>query len=319
MLINGQPILLKGVNRHDHDPKTGHVVSREMMRKDVELFKQYNINAVRTSHYPNDPYFYDLCDEYGMYVIDEANIETHGYGYGSLAFGPSTWKKWRGMYIDRMERMAERDKNHPSIIVWSMGNEACIGKNFLASYRWLKEFDDTRPVSYERAEFLSKKKLKSKRRYTDFHSEMYLPSAKVKSKYADKGHLDERPFYWVEYSHAMGNSNGNLADDWEYVYNEPSHQGGFIWDWVDQGLELTTEDGTKYWGYGGDFEPEGVLHDGNFCLNGLVNPDRSVHPAIHEVKKVYQNVHFNQVEDQPLEFRIKNGFFFTRLRDLLSK
>lgn len=315
MLVNGQPILLKGVNRHDHDPKTGHVVSREMMRKDVELFKQFNINAVRTSHYPNDPYFYDLCNEYGIYVIDEANIETHGYGYGSLAFGPSTWKKWRGMYIDRMERMAERDKNHPSIIIWSMGNEACIGKNFLASYRWLKEFDDTRPVSYERAEFLSKKKLKSKGRYTDFHSEMYLPASKVKSKYADKGHLDERPFYWVEYSHAMGNSNGNLADDWQFVYNEPRHQGGFIWDWVDQGLELTAKDGTKYWGYGGDFEPEGVRHDGNFCLNGLVNPDRSIHPAIHEVKKVYQNVHFSELESQPLKYVVKNGFFFTNLTE----
>lgn len=315
LLVNGQPILLKGVNRHDHDPKTGHVVSREMMRKDVELFKLYNINAVRTSHYPNDPYFYDLCDEYGIYVIDEANIETHGYGYGSLALGPSTWKKWQGIYIDRMERMAERDKNHPSIIIWSMGNEACIGKNFLASYRWLKDFDDTRPVSYERAEFLSKKKLKSKRRYTDFHSQMYLPAAKVKSNYADKGHLDERPFYWVEYSHAMGNSNGNLADDWQYVYNEPRHQGGFIWDWVDQGLELTAEDGTKYWGYGGDFEPEGVRHDGNFCLNGLVNPDRSVHPAIHEVKKVYQNIHFEESEKRLLTYTIKNGFFFSNLAD----
>jgi beta-galactosidase len=315
LLVNGQPILLKGVNRHDHDPKTGHVVSREMMRKDVELFKLYNINSVRTSHYPNDPYFYDLCDEYGIYVIDEANIETHGYGYGSLALGPSTWKKWQGMYIDRMERMAERDKNHPSIIVWSMGNEACIGKNFLASYKWLKSFDDTRPVSYERAEFLSKKKLKSKRRYTDFHSQMYLPASKVKSKYADKGHLETRPFYWVEYSHAMGNSNGNLADDWQYVYNEPRHQGGFIWDWLDQGLELIAEDGTTYWGYGGDFEPEGVRHDGNFCLNGLVNPDRSVHPALHEVKKVYQNVHFAESEKQQLTYTIKNGFFFTNLAD----
>lgn len=315
MLVNGKPILLKGVNRHDHDPKTGHVISREMMRKDVELFKRFNINAVRTSHYPNDPYFYDLCDEHGIYVIDEANIETHGYGYGSLGFGPSTWKRWQGMYIDRMERMAERDKNHPSIIIWSMGNEACIGKNFLASYHWLKAFDDTRPVSYERAEFLFKKKLKSKRRYTDFHSQMYLPAAEVKRKYADKGHLDDRPFYWVEYSHAMGNSNGNLADDWNYVYNEPRHQGGFIWDWVDQGLELTADDGTKYWGYGGDFEPEGVRHDGNFCLNGLVNPDRSVHPAIHEIKKVYQNVHFAQDENNPLSITIKNGFFFTNLKE----
>lgn len=315
MLANGQPILLKGVNRHDHDPKTGHVVSREMMRKDVELFKKYNINAVRTSHYPNDPFFYELCDEYGIYVIDEANIETHGYGYGSLAFGPSTWKKWQGMYIHRMQRMAERDKNHPSIIIWSMGNEACIGKNFLASYRWLKAFDDTRPVSYERAEFLSKKKLKSKKRYTDFHSQMYLPAAGVKSKYTDKGHLDERPFYWVEYSHAMGNSNGNLADDWEYVYSEPKHQGGFIWDWVDQGLEMTTEDGRKYWGYGGDFEPEGTRHDGNFCLNGLVNPDRSIHPALHEVKKVYQNVHFREDQNNKLQFKIINNFFFSNLNE----
>ncbi|MCF8460201.1 MAG: DUF4981 domain-containing protein [Flavobacteriales bacterium] len=311
--VNGKPILMKGVNRHDHDPKTGHVVSRETMLKDVELFKKYNINAVRTSHYPNDPYFYDLCDEYGIYVIDEANIETHGYGYGSLPAGPTTWKKWQGMYIDRMERMAERDKNHPSIIIWSMGNESGIGKNFLGSYKWLKEFDDTRPVSYERAEFLFKKKLKSKKRYTDFHSQMYLPAQKVKEKYADKGLLEERPFYWVEYSHAMGNSNGNLADDWEYVYSDPRHQGGFIWDWVDQGLERTAEDGTTYFGYGGDFEPEGVRHDGNFCANGLVSADRSVHPAIHEVKKVYQNVRFRQADDNTFKFQLINNFFFTNL------
>lgn len=313
LLVNGKQILLKGVNRHDHDPKTGHVVSREMMLKDVLLFKKYNINAVRTSHYPNDPYFYDLCDEYGIYMIDEANIETHGYGYGSLPAGPTTWKKWQGMYIDRMERMAERDKNHPSIIMWSMGNESGIGKNFLASYKWFKAFDDTRPVSYERAEFIFKKKLKSKRRYTDFHSQMYMPAQKVKEKYADKDLLEERPFYWVEYSHAMGNSNGNFADDWEYVYSDPRHQGGFIWDWVDQGLELTAEDGTTYFGYGGDFEPAGVRHDGNFCANGLVSADRTLHPAIHEVKKVYQNVRFRQAKDDLFKFQLINNFFFANL------
>ena len=313
LLVNGQPILMKGVNRHDHDPKTGHVISRELMRKDVELFKKYNINAVRTSHYPNDPFFYELCDEYGIYVVDEANIETHGYGYGTLAAGPSTWKKWQGMYIDRMQRMTERDKNHPSVIIWSMGNESGTGKNFRASYKWLKEFDNTRPVSYERAEALFKKKRNTKKRYTDLLSLMYLPAKKVKEKYADKGLLHDRPFYWVEYSHAMGNSNGNLADDWEYVYSEPRHQGGFIWDWVDQGLELTAEDGTTYFGYGGDFEPEGVRHDANFCANGLVSADRSVHPAIYEVKKVYQNVRFRQADDNAFKFQIINNFFFTDL------
>lgn len=311
--VNGQPILLKGVNRHDHDPQTGHVVSREMMEKDIQLFKQYNINAVRTAHYPNDPYFYELCNKHGIYVMDEANIEVHGYGFGSLAVGPTTWKKWQGMYIDRNRKMAERDKNHPSVIIWSMGNEAGRGKNFRATYDWLKSFDSTRPVIYERAEAIFKKKRREHKRYTDILSKMYMPVKKLDDKYLKGGLLDDRPFIWIEYSHAMGNSNGNLADDWQYVYDTPQHQGGFIWDWVDQGLELVSEDGVSYWGYGGDFEPEGVRHDGNFCLNGLVNPDRSIHPALHEVKKVYQNVHFRQDTANPVAFHIHNNFFFTNL------
>lgn len=313
LLVNGKPILLKGVNRHDHDPLTGHVVSREMMERDIQLFKENNINAVRTSHYPNDPYFYQLCDKYGIYVVDEANIEVHGYGFGTLHVGPTTWKKWQGMYVDRNKRMLERDRNHPSVIIWSMGNEAGMGKNFKATYKWIKAADRTRPVMYERAEVVWGKKKNPKKRYTDILSKMYMPVTKVKSKYVAGGHLEYRPFIWIEYSHAMGNSNGNLYDDWEFVYSHPNIQGGFIWDWVDQGMQLTTDDGTTYWGYGGDLEPEGVRHDNNFCLNGLVNPDRSPHPALQEVKKAYQNVHFKQDSLESFRFQIHNNFFFTDL------
>ena len=309
--VNGQAILLKGVNRHDHDPVTGHVVSREMMKKDIELFKQFNINAVRTSHYPNDPWFYDLCDRYGIYVIDEANIEVHGYGLGTMAVGPSTWKNWQGMYLDRISRMAQRDKNHPSVIIWSMGNEAGTGKNFKAAYRWLKEFDPGRPVMYERAEILHKTRSGSKNRYTDILSNMYLPAEKVVKNYVRKGLLDDRPFIWIEYSHAMGNSSGNIFDDWEIVHQEPGIQGGFIWDWVDQGLEKTDSTGRKYWAYGGDFESEDTPNDHNFCLNGLVNPDRSIHPAIWEVKKAYQNVQFRKDSLNPLRFELYNDHFFS--------
>ncbi len=310
LLVNGQPILVKGVNRHDHDPKTGHVVSRERMEQDVRLFKQFNINSVRTAHYPNDPYFYELCDKYGIYVMDEANIEVHGYGFGTLPVGPSTWKKWEGMYINRIERMAERDKNHPSVIIWSMGNEAGIGQNFRKGKKWLEAFDSSRPVSYERTGLFFKKRRRNSGNYTDIISQMYMPAKKVGEKMVGSELTENRPFIWIEYSHAMGNSNGNLADDWEFVHSEPNVQGGYIWDWVDQGLEKTNEKGETYWAYGGDFEPEGVAHDGNFCLNGLVNPDRTPHPALYEVKKVYQDVHFEQDPKNPLRIEIKNGFFF---------
>lgn len=308
LLINGVPILLKGVNRHEHDPVTCHVVSEESMIRDIELMKLNNINAVRTSHYPNDPLWYKLCDKYGLYIIDEANIESHGYGYEpdtTLGNDPRFTKA----HSARMQSMVERDKNHPSVMLWSMGNEAGTGINFLAGYKWIKNRDNTRPVHYERAEQLTT----ITERHTDVISWMYAPMESIEKRYlsGDK----DRPFFWCEYSHAMGNSNGNLVDLWNFVYEHPTIQGGFIWDWVDQGLEKYTDDGEKFWAYGGDFEPEGVYNDTNFCMNGLVFPDRQIHPALWEVKKVYQNIIIEPHNLKNFEFVVKNYFDFTNLNN----
>ncbi len=307
LLFNGKPILFKGVNRHETDPVTGHVISVESMKKDIELMKQFNFNAVRTSHYPNDPMWYKLCDKYGIYLYDEANIESHGYGYSpdkTLGNNPD----YLQMHMERMTNMVERDKNHPSVIVWSLGNEAGTGTNFLAIYKWAKERDNSRPVQYERAE----KDTKITERHTDIMGDMY----------AGLGHIDrylktdpDRPFIWVEYAHAMGNSTGNFQDLWDYVESHPKHQGGFIWDWVDQGFYKTNSKGLKYFGYGGDFEPKGTYTDLNFCANGLVWPDRTIHPGIWEVKKVYQYIKIRPLNLENYRFEVKNMYDFTNLNE----
>ncbi|GAA5041196.1 beta-galactosidase [Marivirga lumbricoides] len=306
LLVNGQPVLLKGVNRHEHDERYGHVISRESMLKDIELFKQNNINAVRTSHYPNDPLWYQLCDEYGIYVIDEANIETHGFGYDEDKT-PANKPEFLEPHLDRMRRMVERDKNHPSIIIWSMGNEAGDGPAFIQGYDWIKQRDSSRVVHYERAE----RGKEFKERHSDIISWMYARTSGIEKYYIGK--YPDRPFIWCEYSHAMGNSNGNLVDLWDFVRKHKQVQGGFIWDWVDQGLLKKDADGNEFWAYGGDFEPEDVYNDDNFCLNGLVNPDRSPHPALEEVKHVYQNVHVAKTEAGEIE--IYNENFFTNLSE----
>ena len=308
LLVNGKAILIKGVNRHEHDERNAHVVTKESMLKDIELFKRFNINAVRTSHYPNTPLWYELCDEYGIYVVDEANIESHGYGYHpdkTLANNPVFHK----MHLNRMQRMVKRDKNHPSIIIWSMGNEAGTGPAFLEGYKWIKAYDVTRPVQYERAELQTS----IKERHTDIVAWMYATMGRIEKNYLKK--KDDRPFIWCEYSHAMGNSNGNIADLWNFVHEHPTIQGGFIWDWVDQGLIKKDKNGKEYWGYGGDFEPEGTKNDQNFCLNGLVNPDRTLHPAIWEVKKVYQDIQFNAVDLFSLKFKIANLYCFSNANE----
>ncbi|MCG9697928.1 glycoside hydrolase family 2 TIM barrel-domain containing protein [Shewanella sp. Isolate11] len=306
VLVNGQPVLFKGVNRHEHDQHEAHVVSKASMLQDVLLFKQNNINAVRTSHYPNDPYLYQLADKYGLYVIDEANIETHGFGYDSDKT-PANKPEFEAMHLDRIERMVERDKNHPSVIFWSLGNEAGDGPAFIKGYQWTKRRDDSRLVQYERAE---RHPTDFHQPHTDIYSWMYAPLADIQ-QYLDS--KPNRPFIWIEYAHAMGNSSGNLVEDWQMVRKEPQFQGGFIWDWVDQGLMKQDADGKSFWAYGGDFEPQGVHNDDNFCLNGLVNPDRTPHPALAEVKKVYQNLHFRQIKD--MTFELYNENFF---RDLSS-
>ncbi len=300
LLLNGQPILVKGVNRHEHDPVTGHYVTRQSMLEDIQLMKRHNINAVRTCHYPDDPQWYELCDLYGIYLIDEANIESHGMGYKpdvTLANRP----EWRKAHLDRVIRMVERDKNHPSVIIWSLGNEAGDGTNFEAASEWIHGRDPSRPVHYERAEL---------RPHTDIYCPMY-PSVDQIIAYAEK--KPDRPLIMCEYEHAMGNSCGNFQDYWNAIERFPSLQGGFVWDWVDQGIWKTTADGRKYFGYGGDFGD--MPTDRNFCCNGLVLPDRTVTPKTIEAKKVYQNVGFRPVDLAAGKVEITNRFFFTGLSD----
>ena len=284
LLVNGKPIYLKGVNRHEHDPVTGHYVTVESMVRDIKLMKQHNINAVRTSHYPDDPRWYELCDLFGLYVIDEANVESHGMGYGreSLAKDPS----WKEAHLDRARRMVERDKNHPSVVIWSLGNEAGNGVNFHACYDWIKQRDPCRPVQYERAEH---------DRNTDVYCPMYATIDQIVG-YASKP--QQRPLILCEYAHAMGNSVGNLQDYWDAIESHEQLQGGFIWDWVDQGLAkpIPPAEGAEaeapagrpktFFAYGGDFGDR--PNDGNFCINGLLFPDHTVSPKLWEVKKVYQ-------------------------------
>ena len=309
-LINGEYVLVKGVNRHEHSPKNGHVVSLEEMVKDITLMKQFNINAVRSSHYPNDPKWYELCDEYGLYVVDEVNIEAHGlntkwngdYGYRFNTYTSSA-SEWKAAHINRTIRMFENNKNHPSIVIWSLGNEAGFGENFKTTYQLLKNIDSTRPVQYEQA-WLDP--------YTDIVAPMYHKIVDLE-KFVKLN--DKRPLIMCEYSHAMGNSNGNLVDYWNTIKKHKSLQGGFIWDWVDQGIEKKTIKGKPYWGYGGDFGPKGVPSDVDFCLNGVVFPDRTPKPALWELKKVYQNVNFEVVDFDAEKFRVRNEFNFTTLNE----
>ncbi len=310
LMVNGRPIYLKGVNRHEHDEKDGHVVTREDMLADIILMKEHNINAVRTSHYPNDPLWYELCDEYGLYVVDEANIESHAMG-SWLNWGYSLDKTlgnnpvWKAAHLDRIRRMVERDKNHPSIIIWSLGNEAGSGQNFEAAAQWVRERDPSRPVQYEQAGLED---------YTDIVVPMYPKLEHIRMFLALN---DPRPFIMCEYMHAMGNSVGNLVDYWELIESEPQLQGGFIWDWMDQGLLTDTPNGRDYF-YGGDFGPEGTPTDEDFCLNGLIFPDRTVKPALMEVKKVYQNIKFRDlsVQENEITLNVYNYFSFTDTKNL---
>lgn len=299
LLVNGKPILIKGVNRHDHDPYTGHVISEESMIQDIMLMKKNNINAVRTSHYPNDPRFYELCDKYGLYVVNEANIESHGMGYGERSLAKDTL--WMDAHIERTRAMVERDKNHASVIIWSLGNEAGNGPNFEATYQWVKENDPTRPVQYEQA---------AQHFNTDIVSPMY---ARIDQLVTYGLSVQQRPLILCEYAHAMGNSVGNLADYWEVIKKYDNLQGGFIWDWVDQGLASYTPEGVPFWAYGGDFGPEGTPSSGNFCMNGLVRPDRSPNPSLFEVKKVYQSVDFEWVPGNQGMVKVTNHYDFISL------
>ncbi len=300
LLVNGKKITLKGVNRHEHDPLTGHVISEESMINDIRLMKKLNINAVRTCHYPDHPLWYKLCNKYGLYLIDEANIESHGMGYDSsttLANKP----EWLNAHLDRTRRMIERDKNHPSVIIWSLGNEAGNGSNFRATYALIKERDNTRPVQYERAELEEN---------TDIYCPMY-PGIDYIEKYAQT--QQKRPLIMCEYMHAMGNSEGNFKDYWDVIEKYDQLQGGFIWDWVDQGIQCKTGKDKLYFCYGGDFGPDTVPSDGNFCCNGLVQPDRKLNPHAYEVQKVYQYIKTFPVDLKKGLLKIVNNYDFIDL------
>ena len=301
--VNGQPITVRGVNRHEHDPDRAHVVDEATMIEDIRLMKQLNINAVRAAHYPNVPRWYELTDEYGLYVVDEANIESHGMGFEpgvTLAGRPD----WREAHLDRTRRMVERDKNHASIIIWSLGNEAGDGENFDATSAWIRARDPSRPILYEPSE---------ERDNIDIVAPMYVRPYWLE-RYARSG--AEKPFLLVEYAHAMGNSVGNLADYWAVIDAHPQLQGGFIWDWVDQAMRATDERGRQYWAYGGDFGPAGMRNDGNFLVNGLVSADRQAHPHAWEVKKVYEPVRVSWVDGDDRRVVVENRRAFTDLSDL---
>ena len=302
-LVNGKPVLIKGVNIHEHNEHTGHYVTEELMRKDFELFRKYNVNTARTAHYPQPELFYRLADEYGIYVIDEANIESHGMGYDLRVGG--TLANNLLFYEDHMYRtqsMVERDKNHPSIITWSLGNESGNGYNFYQTYLWIKNRDKSRPVQYEQAK---------NEWNTDIICPMYR-TPEVMEQYATNPASD-RPFIQCEYAHAMGNSLGNFTDYWDLIRKYPILQGGCIWDWVDQGFEEFDEDGVKYWTFGGDYGPKGTPSAGDFCINGLIYPDRTVKPHTEEMRKVYQNIWFKNFDEQTGSVDIYNENFFINL------
>jgi len=322
-LVNGKPVKLYGVNRHDHSETGGKTVTHDDMLKDVLLMKQHNLNAVRTCHYPNDPYFYELCDKYGLYVMDEANIETH-HASGYLTNQP----QWHIAYADRVIRMVERDKNHASIISWSLGNESGTGPNHAAAAGWVKDFDPTRPIHYEGAQGDPNNKDYKAYGSPEYHKNPYLANPDdtwyvdmVSRMYPTIDQLKglsespyiKRPIVMCEYAHSMGNSTGNLMEYWNVIHSKKNLMGGFIWDWIDQGVSRTDDKGRKWWAYGGDYGDQ--PNDANFCINGLISPDRTTKAATEECKYVFQPVVIEPYDQDKMQFRLKNRFFFRNLNE----
>ena len=306
-MVNGRLVKLKGVNLHEHHEVTGHVVDEATMLEDIRLMKAANMNAVRNSHYPHQERWYELTSEHGLYMVDEANIESHGYGYDhdkTLGNKPH----WKEHHLDRTRRMLERSKNFPSVVIWSLGNEAGDGVNLGATYHWIKSRDLSRPVQYETEGNIEE----VGERHSDFHSSMYWRHWDLE-QYAQTH--NDRPFVLIEYSHAMGNSSGNLRNYWDVINKHDVLAGGFIWDWVDQGLIEHDENGVPYWTYGGDYGPPDVPSSGNFNFNGLVFPDRRVQPAYWEVKRVYQHVEFTANSLVTGNVTVHNNYNFTNLSD----
>lgn len=307
LLVNGVSVYIKGVNRHDHDDTTGKALSRPTMELDIKIMKEFNGNAVRTSHYPNDPYWLDLCDQHGLYVIDEANIESHAY-YDDLCSDP----RYTNAFIARVRGMVERDKNHPSVIIWSLGNESGFGVNHEAAAGYVRGADPSRLLHYEGAITTWGQSWESNHHVSDIVCPMY-PEIKDIVRWA-RTTTDPRPLIMCEYSHAMGNSNGCLSDYWQAIRSTYGLQGGFIWEWIDHGIACTTPDGKRYWAYGGDFGD--VPNDVNFCTDGIVWPDRTPHPALYEFKHIAQPVWVEPVDLRKGRIRITNRYDFLTLEGL---
>ncbi|WP_264536613.1 glycoside hydrolase family 2 TIM barrel-domain containing protein [Flavobacterium sp. N1736] len=315
LLLNGKAIYIKGVNRHEVDPVTGQTISRERMEQDIKLMKEFNINAVRMSHYPNDEYFYELCDKYGIYVVDEANIESHGMGYDitkTLGNKPD----WELAHIQRMQRMIERDKNHTSVIIWSMGNEAGNGYNFYRGYLWIKNRDKSRPIQYERATAgaWDGKDLKFEWD-SDIIDPMYSSPNKME-EYILANPNPSRPYIQCEYAHAMGNSMGNFKDYWDVYRKYPNFQGGFIWDMIDQSVYKKLDNGTTILAYGGDFGPKDVKSDNNFVNNGVFTVDRKPNPHALEMRNVLQNILTSWQDKTTATIKVYNEFSFKDLSNV---
>ncbi len=299
-LINGKHVYLKGTNRHEMHPRYGQHIPRETMIKDIGLMKRFNINTVRTSHYPNDPYWYKLCDEYGIYIVNETNLESHG----ASRILPDSKPEWRLASIDRIKSMIQRDKNHSCVIMWSLGNEAGIGNNFFAMRDYAHNADSSRPVHYE-----------GYNEAADVYSRMY-PAIPSMINYAERE--NNKPYFICEYVHAMGNACGNMQEYWDVIESNPVFMGACVWDWVDQGLYKKGKNGAEFFAYGGDFGPPDIPSDGNFCINGLILPNRKISPKMWEVKKVYQNIKVEPVDLLSSKVKIKNKFCFTNLNNFLA-
>jgi len=302
LLVNGKRIMVHGVNIHEHNPVTGHYQDVATMMQDIRVMKQHNVNSVRCSHYPNNIDWVKLCDKFGIYLVDEANIESHGMGYGheNMAFHA----EWDAAHMDRTISLVERDKNSASVILWSLGNEASNGDVFMKTYKWIKERDKTRLVQFEQA---------GEKANTDIICPMY-PGIRYMKEYAAREKVT-RPFIMCEYSHAMGNSSGNFKEYWDIIRGSKNMQGGFIWDWVDQGFQMTDEAGRKYWSYGGDMGSQHYTNDENFCHNGLVWPDRTPKPGLLEVKKFYQDIYFTATQAEKGLITVENTFHYNNLQN----
>lgn len=304
LLVNGKPVYIKGVNRHEMDPDSGYVVSRDRMIQDIKLMKRFNINAVRTCHYPDDPIWYDLCDEYGLYVVAEANQESHGFGYGDDA--PSKKPLFAKQILQRNQHNVEMQYNHPSVIMWSLGNETVDGPNFTAAYQWIKSVDPSRPVHWERA---------GKGANSDIYCPMYDSQSECEAYAKSTKPEDQKPLIQCEYSHSMGNSCGGFKEYWDLVRKYPKFQGGYIWDFVDQALH---DKKRNIYAYGGDYNNDDPS-DNNFNCNGLVGPDRVPNPHMYEVGYQYQNIWVEPIDLKTGKIRVKNENFFRNLNNVAMK